>query len=62
MTVFCAPPALVALNDSNEWFENAVALGDLIEHGDITVVYQDDLFCGFLDNTTGLPTLAPAHA
>jgi hypothetical protein len=60
--IFCASPSLVALNDSNEWFERAVVLGDLIEQGDVVVVYQDDLFCGFLGNTNRLPMLAAAES
>jgi hypothetical protein len=53
MTVFCAPPALIALNDSEGWFENAVALSDLIENGLIIAVYEPhDRFAGFIDNTT----------
>jgi hypothetical protein len=60
--IFCAPRSLLALNDSNDWFERAVTLSDLIEQGVVIVVYQDDLFCGFLDNTTGPPVLVPASA
>jgi hypothetical protein len=60
--IFCASPALIALNAGEAWFENAVALCDLIEHGDVIVVYRDDLFCGFLNNTTGPSMLATTKA
>jgi hypothetical protein len=51
MTVFCCSEVLLALNDRDEWFERAVALGDLIEDGLIVPVYEHDYFAGFIDNT-----------
>ena len=33
--IFCTQPALIALNDHEEWLERAVALGSLIEQGDV---------------------------
>jgi hypothetical protein len=63
MNIFCVSPALIALNDSEVWFENAVALSDLIAAGLIIAVYEPhDRFAGFVDNATGLPMLAPANA
>lgn len=61
--IFRPPPALIALNDGNDWLECAVALADLIESGLITAVYEPhDRFSGFIDNTPRLPMLAPASA
>jgi hypothetical protein len=60
--IFCAPPALIALNDSETWFENAVALAGLIERGHIEAVYCGDAFAGFVDTMFLPPMLAPAKA
>ena len=63
MNIFCAPPALIALNDGEGWFENAVALSDLIEAGLIIAIYEPhDSFAGFIDNTTAPPMLATAES